>query len=464
MAEDRLHDREDARTAVGVNSENSVSRKVKDKIAFELLQQVVDSLAENGVPPDLDEDWKRALSRRIYDQMEKMLVRRNLLLNLNDKREIVKMVVDDITGYGPISDMLRDPSVSEIMVNGPDQVYLERHGKLYLTDLRFRDNDHILHVIDKICSPLGRRIDESSPMVDARLPDGSRVNAVVPPVSFKGACLTIRKFAPIPYSQKDLLEFGTYSKEILFFLRACIRGRINMLISGGSGCGKTTLLNILSAYIPPGERIITIEDAAELQLRQEHVVTLETRPSNVEGRGLISIRDLVINALKMRPDRIIIGDVRSGEALDMLQAMNSGHSGSTTTLHANTPRNALFRLETMALMAGMDLPHRAIREQIASAIELIVHIARFPDGSRKVVHVSELLGLEGNNYCMQDLFSFNSSGLDESGRVAGRHEATGIVPTFIDRLELAGEKMPRSIFGNGQTRAQDHEELGRFFR
>ncbi len=455
----------DEKTFIPASSQNNtVNRhyaapydKGKDQIVIDLLQRVVDSLTENGIPESFDDNWKRALARRIFDQLEKLLLERRLSYDLDVKRDMVKLVIDDIVGYGPINDLVNDPSVSEIMVNGPDQVYLERDGKIYLTDIRFRDNAHVLHIIDKICAPLGRRIDESSPMVDARLPDGSRVNAIVPPVSFKGACLTIRKFSVIPFTQEDLLSFGTYSPQILAFLKSCIRGRINMIITGGSGCGKTTLLNMLSAFIPSGERIITIEDAAELQLQQRHVVALETRPINIEGKGLITIRDLVINALKMRPDRIIVGDVRAGEALDMLQAMNSGHYGSTTTLHANTPRNALFRLETMAMMAGMDLPHRAIREQISSAIELIIHTARFADGSRKVVQVSELLGLEGNNYCMQDIFIYKSSGLDEHGKIRGQHIATGIIPTFFDKLLLAGESIKRDLFVTGQVQSNNLE-------
>jgi pilus assembly protein CpaF len=459
----------DEKTFIPASSQNNtVNRqyaapydKGKDRVVIDLLQRVVDSLTENGIPESFDDTWKRALARRIFDQLEKLLLERRLSYDLEVKRDMVKLVIDDIVGYGPINDLVNDPSISEIMVNGPDQVYLERDGKIYLTDIRFRDNAHVLHIIDKICAPLGRRIDESSPMVDARLPDGSRVNAIVPPVSFKGACLTIRKFSVIPFTQEDLLSFGTYSPQILAFLKSCIRGRINMIITGGSGCGKTTLLNMLSAFIPSGERIITIEDAAELQLQQRHVVALETRPINIEGKGLITIRDLVINALKMRPDRIIVGDVRAGEALDMLQAMNSGHYGSTTTLHANTPRNALFRLETMAMMAGMDLPHRAIREQISSAIELIIHTARFADGSRKVVQVSELLGLEGNNYCMQDIFIYNSSGLDEQGKIRGQHMATGIIPTFFEKLQLAGEKMQRDLFVTGQVQPINLEYGGR---
>jgi pilus assembly protein CpaF len=461
MAEKTANEKKIAKPTAKINNEDSVTRKEKDRIALELLQQVVDNLAGNEIPNELSDEWKRALVRRGYEYMENVITYKNLILSLNDKREIMKMVMDDITGYGPINDMLRDPSVSEIMVNGPDHVYLERQGKLYLTDIRFRDNDHVVHVIDKICSPLGRRIDEASPMVDARLPDGSRVNAVISPVAFKGACLTIRKFAPIPFTDKDLFELGTYSTEMLYFLRSCIRGRVNIIISGGSGCGKTTLLNALSAHIPAGERIITIEDTAELQLKQEHVITLETRPRNIEGNGLIGIRDIVINALKMRPDRIIVGDVRSGEALDMLQAMSSGHYGSVSTLHASTPRSALFRLETMALMAGVDLPHRAIREQVASAIELIIHLTRFPDGTRKVTRISELLGLEGNNYCMQDLFIFKSNGINESGNYTGQYEATGIIPSIIEKLKLAGEKIQHNIFASKENFTQDQSNQGR---
>jgi len=336
--------------------------------------------------------------------------------------------------------------VTEIMVNGPDNVYVERAGKIERTALAFDSAEHLMRIIDRIVGPLGRRIDESSPMVDARLPDGSRVNAIIPPLSLVGPVLTIRKFFRVPLGIDDLIRLGTCSAELMEFVRACVQARLNIVVSGGTGSGKTTLLNILSSFLPGDERIITIEDAAELQLRQEHVVTLEARPPNLEGKGQITIRQLVINALRMRPDRIVVGEVRGGEALDMLQAMNTGHDGSLTTAHSNSARDTLRRLETMVLMAGMDLPLRAIREQIASAINLIIHLQRMRDGSRKVVQVAEVTGMEGDTILLQDIFVFKEAGLRD-GKVLGRLEPTGVRPKFYDRIQQAGLKLGPETFG-----------------
>jgi pilus assembly protein CpaF len=332
------------------------------------------------------------------------------------------------------------------MVNGCRQVYVERDGRIEKTAITFRDDAHVLNTIDKILTPLGRRIDDNLPMVDARLPDGSRVNAVLSPLAVKGPTLTIRKFAADPFTSEDLITFGTMSREMASFLKSCVRARINILVSGGTGSGKTTTLNVLSSFVPDRERIVTIEDAAELQLRQEHVVTLESRPSNIEGKGRISIRDLVINSLRMRPDRIIVGEVRGGEALDMLQAMNTGHDGSISTLHANNPRDGLARLETMVLMSGMDLPLRAIREQISSAVDLIVHQSRMIDGSRKIEKITEVVGMEGDTITMQDIFIHDQAGFNEKGHVTGRHRATGIIPKCIEKIKAYGENVPMDVF------------------
>jgi len=361
---------------------------------------------------------------------------------------IADELFDEIMGYGPITPLLNDPEISEIMVNGPDQVYVERKGKIELTEVFFRDDAHVMNIIDRIVSPLGRRIDESMPMVDARLPDGSRVNAIIPPLSLVGPVITIRKFSQDPLTIEDLIQFNTLTPEMARFLEACVKSRLNIVVSGGTGSGKTTTLNVLSSFISPTERIITIEDAAELQLHQPHVVTLESRPPNIEGKGAISIRDLVRNALRMRPDRIIVGEVRSGETLDMLQAMNTGHDGSLTTGHANSPRDMLSRLETMVLMAGMDLPVRAIREQIASAIDLIIHQSRLRDGSRRITHITEVQNMEGDVIVLQDLFNFIQTGVDDDGRVIGEFRATGMRPKFIDRLEVSGYKLPVEVFTN----------------
>lgn len=363
-----------------------------------------------------------------------------------ERTKIIGEVVDEVLGYGPIDHLLKDDTISEVMVNHANQVYVERKGKLHLTEAKFRDDTHVMHVIEKIVAPLGRRIDESSPMVDARLPDGSRVNAIIPPLALKGPSITIRKFAKDPFQVSDLIGFGTLTEEIAELLRICVEGKLNVVVSGGTGSGKTTTLNILSSFIPGDERIVTIEDAAELQLRQEHVVTLETRPPNIEGKGAITMRDLVRNSLRMRPDRIVVGEVRSGEALDMLQAMNTGHDGSLTTGHANSPRDMLSRLETMVLMAGMELPVKAIREQISSAVDLIVQQSRLRDGSRKITHITEVQGMEGEVITLQDIFVFEGTGKDENGKITGRFKPTGIRPKFLEKLASNGLIVSNDLF------------------
>jgi pilus assembly protein CpaF len=388
------------------------------------------------------------LEQKVRDTIDEVLSRDDSPLAVADPTRIAAELVDEILGHGPIEPLLRDPDVTEIMVNGPDHIFVERFGRIHLVDATFVDEQHLRRVIDRIVSRVGRRVDESSPMVDARLPDGSRVNVVLPPVAIDGATLTIRKFAGEALTVNDLIGFGTLSTEVAHFLHACVRGRIDVVISGGTGSGKTTTLNVLSSFLPSDERIVTIEDAAELQLRQDHVIRLESRPPNIEGRGEITIRDLVRNALRMRPDRIVIGEVRDGAALDLLQAMNTGHNGSLTTVHSNGPRDSIARLETMALMAGVDLPVRAIREQIASAVDLVVHQGRMRDGTRRVTHVTEVVGIEGDVVSMQDLFVFDHrAGEDEHGRHRGTLRWTGLRPRLLDALADAGVSLPAGVLG-----------------
>ncbi|OGV59237.1 MAG: type II secretion system protein E, partial [Lentisphaerae bacterium RIFOXYA12_FULL_48_11] len=363
-----------------------------------------------------------------------------------DPEGLMKEIYDEAIGLGPIEDLLADNDVTEVMVNGPSQVYIEKKGKLILTDKAFLDEASVLAIIERIVSPIGRRIDESQPYVDARLPDGSRVNAIIHPLSLIGPCLTIRKFSKKPLVVNDLIRYGTLTTELAEFAKACVVMRKNIIVSGGTGSGKTTLLNVLGDYLPDTERIVTIEDAAELRLKQLHVVRLESRPPNIEGKGAVTIRDLVRNALRMRPDRIVVGECRGGETLDMLQAMNTGHDGSLTTVHANSPRDVISRLETMVLMSGMELPVRAIREQVASAIDVIVHESRFSDGTRKVTKMTEVVGLEGEQITMQDIFEFKQTGLGPDGKVLGHFRPTGAVPTFIEDIAARGLTIDRSIF------------------
>lgn len=395
--------------------------------------------------PSLDDDQLQTLVRA---ELTEVIGRERAPLSAAERQQLIADVTDDILGYGPLQAFLDDPTVTEIMVNGLRPIYVERAGRLQRTGVRFHADTHLRRVIERIVAEVGRRIDESSPMVDARLPDGSRVNAIVPPLAVDGATLTIRKFAADPYRIDDLLSFGTVTPPVAQLLAACVRGRLNVLVSGGTGTGKTTLLNVVSSFIPDDERIVTIEDAVELQLDQDHVVRLESRPPNLEGRGAVPIRDLVRNALRMRPDRIIVGETRGGEALDMLQAMNTGHDGSLSTIHANAPRDAIARLETMVLMAGMDLPARAVREQIASAIDVIVQIARLRDGTRRVTHVTEVHGMEGQVVTLQDVFTFDdAAGVDADGRFLGSCIPSGIRPRFTDRLEQLGITLPPGTFG-----------------
>jgi pilus assembly protein CpaF len=430
-----------------LNGSNGNVLASRENSFYELKTKVQNMLIAE-LDPKIDLSQTAQVRRTIEDLFNLILDQQGIVLTRVDRMRLFEAIAAEILGLGPIEPLLKDDSVTEIMVNGPKQVYVEQGGKLYKTDIHFKDDDHVMRVIDRIISPLGRRCDESSPMVDARLSDGSRVNAIIPPLSLVGPVLTIRKFSKTPFTEHDLVRFGTLTPDMVEFLRACVQVRLNIVVSGGTGSGKTTLLNVLSSFIPNDERIVTIEDAAELQLRQEHVVTLESRPANIEGKGRISIRDLVANALRMRPDRIIVGEVRGGEALDMLQAMNTGHDGSLTTLHSNSPRDTLARLETLVLMAGMDLPHRAIREQISKAIQLIVHEARMKDGTRKIVNISEVQGMEGDVVVMQDVFVFEQTGV-ENGRIQGRLRPTGIRPRFIETFEVAGIHLPPTVFGYG---------------
>ena len=423
--------------------EESSYQRVKQRIH----QRIVDEMTaeEQQILSSLNQD-RRQVEHVIDSYCQKVIDDDPFAIPRGERSKIVADIRDEVLGLGPLEALLNDESVTEIMVNGPEKVFVERLGKLELTEVKFHNNAHLMNIVDRILTPLGRRIDESSPLVDARLADGSRVNIIIPPLALIGPTLTIRKFSQKPLTIENLIAFDTLNEKMAKFLQACVKARVNILVSGGTGSGKTTTLNVVSSFIPNDERIVTIEDAAELRLQQEHVVTLESRPANIEGKGQITIRDLVCNALRMRPDRIIVGEVRSGEALDMLQAMNTGHDGSLTTAHANTPRDALSRLETMVLMSGLELPVRAIREQIASAIDLIVHQSRIRDGSRKITYITEVQHMEGEIITTQDLFRYRQEGVDETGKAIGRFFSTGLQPDFIEKFKMNGIELPDNFF------------------
>jgi pilus assembly protein CpaF len=425
--------------------------ELKSRVHHEVITRLGPRLFQNTSGDD------RELAERVGESVSEALAVDKTPLTRQERAQVTREITDDILGYGPLEPFLRDDTVTEVMVNGPHNIYIERRGKLTLTNAQFVDDSHLLRIIDKIISRIGRRVDEASPMVDARLPDGSRVNAIIPPLSIKGPTLTIRKFRKDPFQMQDLIKFGTLTPKAGQFLEACVRGKLNILISGGTGSGKTTTLNVLSAAIPDGERIITVEDAAELQLSQEHVITLETRPANIEGKGQVTIRDLVRNTLRMRPDRIIVGECRGPETVDMLQAMNTGHDGSLTTIHANTPRDAMSRVETLVLTAGVDLPLRAIREQSSAAFDLIVQVSRLVDGSRRITHITEVLRMESEVVTMQDIFSAKPVEDTEEtahagNRLLGPLLSTGIKPQFLHKLSSNGVKLPNQFFQLEQER------------
>ncbi len=429
--------------ALAVDPQAAVRREVKNQIHREVLQRIdLKRLTASHV----NTDELQVRTRETIDTIIREIKEKQRLPAGIDPARLAREIYNEAMGFGPLEDFLEDESVTEIMVNGPQQIFVERGGRLELTGETFMDDASVLAIIERIVSPIGRRIDESQPYVDARLPDGSRVNAIIHPLSLTGPCITIRKFSKRAFTDQDLIRFGSWNQPMIDLLRVCVLLRKNIIVSGGTGSGKTTLLNTLSSFIPPTDRIVTVEDAAELRLAQPHVIRLESRPPNIEGRGAVTIRDLVRNALRMRPDRIIVGECRGGEALDMLQAMNTGHDGSLTTVHANSPRDVISRVETMVLMSGMDLPSRAIREQIASAVDVIVQISRMADGTRKVTSITEIVGLEGNQIVMQDIFDFTQSGLGSDAKVVGRHHPTGAVPTFFEQLKARGLNLDPAIF------------------
>jgi pilus assembly protein CpaF len=413
-----------------------------DNLKRRIHGKLVDKLDLNRVgelPPDV-------LRREIRLVVEHLCDTEDTLLNRSERDRLVEEVLDETFGLGPLELLLKDHTISDILINGPKSIYVERRGKMERTSVQFRDNNHLMQIIDRIVSKVGRRVDEVCPMVDARLPDGSRVNAIIPPLALDGAAVSIRRFGANPLKLEDLLNYKAFTPEMVMLLEGAIKARLNIVIAGGTGSGKTTLLNTLSSFISNHDRIVTIEDAAELQLQQEHVVRLETRPPNIEGKGAITATDLVRNALRMRPERIIIGECRGPETLDMLQAMNTGHEGSLTTIHANTPRDAIARIETMIMMAGFELPLKAMRQQVASAVDLIVQANRLQGGPRKITHITEVLGMEQDTIVMQDIYHFEQDGIDENGRAFGRFMATGVRPSFMDRLESAGVRLPASAF------------------
>ncbi len=412
----------------------------------ELKRQIHSKLVERLDFTRIKDLSSDAMRKDIRKVIEHLCDTENPLLNRIEREKLIEEVLDETLGFGPLEILLKDPTISDILVNGPKKVYVERRGKLEKSEVVFRDNDHLMQIIDRIVSKIGRRVDETNPMVDARLPDGSRVNAVIPPIALDGASLSIRRFGSNPLKLEDLLNYKAFTPEIAMLMEACIKARLNVVISGGTGCGKTTLLNTLSSFIPSDERVITIEDAAELQLQQDHVVRLETRPPNIEGKGAVTTRDCVRNALRMRPERVIIGECRGGETLDMLQAMNTGHSGSMTTLHANTPREALSRLETMILMGGIDLPIKAMRQQISAAVDLIIQANRLQGGPRKITSITEVNNMEQDVIIMQEIFRYRQLGIDQNGRAFGQFEATGVRPSFVPRLEQKGVKLPSNMF------------------
>jgi pilus assembly protein CpaF len=433
---------QDQRAAQGATQREHALEEMRQKMHQFVIHELGPLLTDQRVS-------ESELRRQVDEQLQRAMNQERLALTGAERQALVQSVTDDVLGYGPIDKLLRDDTLTEVMINGPDHIYIERSGRLELTDVKFVDETHLRRIIDKIVSQVGRRVDEANPMVDARLPDGSRVNVVVHPLAIGGPFMTIRKFAREPYQVDDLIGFGTFTPQVAHFINLCVKGRLNIVVSGGTGTGKTTLLNVLSAFIPTDERIVTVEDAKELQLHQEHVLSMEARPPNIEGKGEVKIRDLVRNSLRMRPDRIVVGEVRGGEALDMLQAMNTGHDGSITTVHSNSPRDTLSRIETMTLMAGMDLPVRVIREQMASALDMVIQLSRMRDGSRRVTSVAEVMGMEGDVVVLQDLYTFDfGAGIDDEGRFLGGLRSTGIRPSFSERLSDYGITLDPSLFSN----------------
>jgi pilus assembly protein CpaF len=431
---------QDQRTAQGASQRELALEEMRQKMHQFVIHELGPLLTDQRVS-------EGELRRQVDEALHRALTQERLALTVAERQTLVQSVTDDVLGYGPIDPLLRDDTLTEVMVNGPEHVYVERAGRLLLTNVKFVDETHLRRIIDKIVSQVGRRVDEANPMVDARLPDGSRVNVVVHPLSIGGPFMTIRKFSKEPYQVDDLIRFGSFTPQVAQFINLCVKGRLNIVVSGGTGTGKTTLLNVLSSFIPEEERIVTVEDAKELQLHQEHVLSMEARPPNIEGRGEVKIRDLVRNSLRMRPDRIVVGEVRGGEALDMLQAMNTGHDGSITTVHSNSPRDTLSRIETMTLMAGMDLPVRVIREQMASALDMVIQLTRLRDGSRRVTAVSEVMGMEGDVVVLQDIYMFDfAAGIDDDGKFRGDLRSTGIRPSFSEKLSDYGITLDPSLF------------------